>query len=1186
MNAVRIVGIGASAGGLEAIKLVLASTPADTGFAFVVLQHLAPSQTATLREALRQSTSLPISDIEDGTPIAPNHLFLVPPNVAVSVAGDAFVVKEMVDGTRVHRPIDGLFASLVAARGAHAVGVILSGTANDGTAGLRAMRDAGGATFVQDPATAQFDEMPRSAIAIGAATLVLAPDAIGVELGRLRSDGNPASGNAGAVQEILSLLRDATGVDLSNYKRPTIDRRIRRRMSEYALPSIEAYRAFLAAHPTEVTTLYEDLLIHVTEFFRDRDTLDQLVERVFPAIVDSLPSAEAIRIWVPGCSTGQEAYSIAILAHEYLESRGLHRQVQLFGTDLSARAIDAARHGEYPDGVEEQIGDARLARFFTRTNRGWRVNKTIRERCVFVQHDLTADPPFSKLDLISCRNVLIYFGPALQQGVIPMLHYALNQPGFLVIGRAESLGAFETLFSPITSGAPIYARQPVAVRSALSLAFGFRSRAPFALDAPRVRTAIDVQRDVDHVLLARYAPACVLVDGNAEILQFRGRTGAFLEPSPGQPTHNLLKMVRGRLGPEIRAALQRAQRADSAVRQDGVVLREDGRERTVDLTFVPIPGFVANERNVLVIFEEASAPASPAPIPIPPRAPGERDEHEALRQELQATRERLHTALAQNAMTVEELSVANEELQSMNEELSSMNEELQTAKEELQSTNEELETVNEELHRGNAQLHVLYDDLVNVLASVDIAIAIVDTDGLVRRFTPPARTLLNLLPTDLGRRITDLQPNVHIDNLGGMIAAAIASLEVQEAEVVDPSGHAYRMQVRPYRSAEDVVSGAVISFVDISVLRTSLDEARLARDYAAAIVETSPTALAVLDSELRVHSANREHELAFDVPNARAVGRSWFELGRGRWLGDSRDRLRERLGDGTRRFGDETVEYERDPGDVRTLEVAGRPIPQPHDQPPLVLVRIADVTERVRLEAEREAVARERDAFLNAVSHELRGPLNAITLWTSLLRRGDVDGVQRERGLATIEQSALAEVQLVDDLLELAVSRSEERTLAIHPEVIDPRGSVEGALDAVRADARAKGVELAASLGAELRVSIDPHRLRQMAWHLISNAVKFTPGGGRVTVSLVRRDAGVDLVVEDTGQGIRAEFLPHLFEPFHRADTSSTRRQQGLGIGLALVHHLAERQGCSVAVKSPGAGMGTTFTLTLPRPIT
>ena len=765
--------------------------------------------------------------------------------------------------------------------------------------------------------------------------------------------------------------------------------------------------------------------------------------------------------------------------------------------------------------------------------------------------------------------MLIYLGAPLQQRVIPIFHYALEQPGYLLLGRAETIAGFEALFEPVDAEARIYARRPAARTTLTFPLAGQLGRQP-SRPAGTARSTPDVQRDVDHVLLARYAPACVLVDDHLDVVQYRGRTGPYLEQPPGQPQVNLLRMAREGLASELPLAIQRARRGDAPVRRDNLVVRDRGRDHRFHLEVVPLRGALAAKRHFLVVFEPVATPDRRPPRAIGKPAAADRGRLLRVTQELDATKQYLHSVVAQQLATTEELGVTNEELQSANEELQSTNEELQTAKEELQSTNEELETVNEELQRGNIQLHEANDDLVNVLTSVDIAIIIVDAARRVRRFTPKARAVMKLIPGDVGRPIADLQPSVAVPGLDGAIAGVIESLAVHEAEVHHPEGTWYRMQIRPYRTVDHKISGAVIAFVDITVLRA-------ARDAAAAIVETVPTPLVVLDDRLRVASANRAFYAAFQVSPPTAVGRGLLELGE--WRDPAlQARLESVVATGIS-FDDVEVELRTRVGE-RVLRLGARPLPPLEHR--LILLAIADVTERRRVEQTREAAARERDAFLDAVSHELRTPLSAILLWAQALRDLDRDDPRWFQAIETIMQSARVEAQLVDDLLELALSRTS--ALAVKLESVDPSPIVQAAINAARPDADHKQIALEAALASGSRIAADPRRLGQITANLVGNAIKFTPAGGKVSIRLTLHEGLMELRVRDSGPGISSEFLEHVFEPFSQADRSRTRAHPGLGIGLALVRHFVERQGGSIDVTSPGDGRGTTFTVRIPSP--
>ncbi len=1165
----RVVGIGASAGGLEALQQLVGAIPEDSGLAFVVLQHLPPSQTGQLAQILARATALPVIDIDSGHRIQPNTILVVPPHTSASLYRGAFVLRAAKTGARPHLPIDGLFGSLADVLGARAVGVVLSGTGSDGTEGLRAIQSAGGLTFAQDPADAQFDAMPRSAIAAGVAHANLTAAEIGKALGAIpvvesASGPRPKVVKAPAIDRVLDQLREASGIDFSSYKRSTIERRLTKRLGQHRLKTLDEYSSYLAAHPEEATLVYEDLLIHVTEFFRDRPVGGKLAAQIIPGLVHGKPADVPIRVWVPGCSTGEEVYSLAIAILEQLGDHG--RGLQLFGTDLSEHSIDVARRGHYPESIAARVGEQRLARFFRREDGGYRINRDVRERCVFVRHDLVTDPPFSKLDLVSCRNVLIYLGPALQKRVISVLHYALNQPGYLVLGRAESIIGFERMFAPVDAEAKIYARRPGAKGTHVLAPSGKLGRLPWQRVLGTVRSTPDVQRDVDHVLLARYAPACVLVDENLDVVQFRGLTGMYLEQPAGPPQVSLLRLAREGLAGELPIAIERARRTDSRVRRENIVIRHRGHHQNIHLEVIPVRGTSEAKRYFLVVFEEATAVASRGVRAIkatkPPKGltPLVR-----AQQELDATKEYLHSVVTQHRALAEDLGTANEELQSTNEELQSSNEELQTAKEELQSANEELETVNEQLQGANRQLGDLNDDLVNVIDSVEIAIIIVDLERRVRRFTPAAQTMLQLLPGDVGRPLNDIRPSAAIGDLDEKIEHVMRTLEAHEQEVEHPNGSCYRMQIRPYRTVDDKVSGAVIAFVDITVLRHSLQESRAARDHAAAIVETVPTPLVVLDDQRRIVSANRAFHAAFAAPEL--TGQPLLELGQ--WQApELGQRLKDVLANGT--TFDDVHAAHTDANGERVFVVSASAMPSINGNRG-VLVALADITEQA-------AAARERDAFLDAVSHELRTPLSAILLWAEALRDPELDAPRRQRGIDTIIQSARSEAQLVDDLLELSVSRSGQ--LSVNLELADAAAIVESAVAAVRGEAADKKIAIETALARGPHAEIDPRRLQQITTKLLANAVKFTPSGGCVSVALTFEDHALELSVCDTGPGIPAGFLDRAFEPFSQADRSTTRAHPGLGIGLALVRHFVERQGGTIAVATNGEG--TAFKVRLP----
>jgi two-component system CheB/CheR fusion protein len=598
-------------------------------------------------------------------------------------------------------------------------------------------------------------------------------------------------------------------------------------MALRSLEKTEDYLAVLRGDPAEVHSLYQDFLIRVTQFFRDPEAFEALKETVFPLIAQNRQASQPIRVWVSGCSTGEEAYSLAIALLEYLGTRSDPPAVKILATDLNDAALERARAGVYVDNIEIDVSPERLRRFFVRSNGNYQINKAVRELCVFSKHNLGADPPFSRLDLVSCRNVLIYMDSALQRRVLPILHYSLNPGGFLFLGSSESVGTFGDLFAAVDSRHRIFTKK--AATSTLPLEFGPYVAPEGAARRGRdegvpVWNALDVQREADRIVLSRYAPVGVVIDEAMVVLQFRGRTGPYLEPAPGMASLDLLRMLREGLLAEVRTAINQAKAGNASVTRDGLRVTESGTQ-PVRVEVIPFKVPPAGVRFFLVLFQDVSAveavPVRPAPV-----LPADSGEHQAaqLQQELTALREYLQSVIEEQESTNEELKSANEEILSANEELQSTNEELQTAKEEAQSANEELATVNEELHSRNAELGRVNNDLVNLLSGVGIPIVMVGRDLRLRRFTPLAEKMFNLIPTDMGRPISDIKPNLKVDDLGRLITGVIDTLTPNESEVQDQSGHWYTLRIRPYVALDNRIDGASVVLLDIDSIKQVLDK--------------------------------------------------------------------------------------------------------------------------------------------------------------------------------------------------------------------------------------------------------------------------------------------------------------------------------------------------------------------------
>jgi len=947
-----IVGIGASAGGFEAFKEILENLPAAPGLALVLVQHLDPSHDSQLTELLARVGPLPVSTIKHGMPVVPDHLYVIPPNTSLKISkGRLRLTPRRTDHTQV-LPIDLFLQSLAADCGRRAIGVILSGNASDGVRGLKAIKAAGGITLAQDPQTAKYDGMPLAAVAGGCVDCVLAPAKLAGELLRITRQPNwkpvpvaqvPVT-EADGLTAVFRILEKATGVDFSYYKPPTVRRRLAHRLGVCKCATLAEYVAQLKKQPDEVLALYEDILINVTSFFRDPPVFEALRKTVFPKLVAHRSAGQPLRIWVPGCSTGEEVYSLAISLVEFLATKQLTVPLQIFGSDISENNLRKARTGRYPATIAATVSATRLRRFFSKANGGYEINKSIREMCVFAKQNLVKDPPFSRLDLISCRNVLIYLGPVLQAKALPVFHYALKPDGYLLLGTSETIHGFLDLFTVVNRKQRIFAKNPGASRLTLDIASPGTGPAPVALapahGAPEW-VGTQVQKEADRLLVTRYTPASVLVTETLEIIQFRGHTGPYLEPASGRASLNLLKMAREDLVVDLRNAIQQAKRRNATVRKEGIHLTGAGHPAAVTIEVVPVKTPEIRPRHFLVIFEAAE----PVRVRPPGRPPVATDARVAeLDDELRTTKEYLQSVITESEGANEELKAANEEIRSANEELQCTNEELETAKEELQSTNEELTTVNDELQSRNQELGQLNNDITNLLTSTQIPVVMLDAELRIRRFTPMAEKILNLIPADVGRPITNFKLAVAVPDLDQLIAAAIETLSVKECEVQDRQGRWYVLRIRPYRTSDNKIDGAVLALLDIDELKRSLTIAREARDFAEAIIETVSEPLLVLTADLSVEIANRAFYETFHGTKLTTVGRRIDEFGDRQWdIPRLRKRLEEVLSKHAE-FNDFSVTHKFAGLGQRTLLLSARRLVRADRTTPLIVLAIANVT--------------------------------------------------------------------------------------------------------------------------------------------------------------------------------------------------------------------------------------------------
>lgn len=875
--------------------------------AYVLLPHLDPDHRSVLTEILTRFTKIPVAEVLDGMPVERDRIFVLPPNKTMGIAGGKFVLEDREASQSPHLPIDYFLTALAAERGDQAIGIILSGTASDGTQGCIAIKVAGGVTFAQDEKSAKFYDMPGNAIRGGSIDFVLSPKGIAQELSRIsrRPDGAGISaesldldvtGPPADIDTLFALLQKATGVDFRHYKQTTLQRRIKRRMLLHHVLKLKDYLHYIDHNPTELDALYRDLLIHVTEFFRDKGAFESLSLKILPSLMqDRKPGDGPLRIWVPGCSTGQEVYSLAMVLLEFLWSYDKRRNpaaipnlaVQIFATDISDFALDRARSGVYAVNEASGISTERLSRFFVRHDGGYQIHKSVREMCVFAKQNVVKDPPFSNLDLISCRNLLIYFGPILQKRAIPTFYYALKPRGYLMLGPSESLGSFEDLFTLIDKKNKIYQKKRSNARVVTHF-IGPNYVVPRLepIHSPNIPDAgSNVDREVDRILAQRFVPGCIVVNDDMEIVQFRGKIGPYLEPAGNHPTFSLSKMTREDLQVDLRDALTRAKKENRPVRKEGLRIASDGGTRNIDLEVIPIRGHTAGERLYIIAFQDAVLPVMSTAAGrrrLEKQSEKGRASRELMRanHEVEHLREQLHTLIDEHETTLEEFKSANAEILSANEELQSSNEELETTKEELQSSNEELSTLNEELQNSNAELTQANNDQLNLMTNVNLPVVMVGNDLRIRRFTPPAERLLNLLPGDLGRRLGEIRPNIEPDDLEELARTTIEGGMFQEREVRVKDGPWYLLRVRPYKTWEEKVEGAVLSFQDIDSLKRTLEQTRT---FAEALIENARESVLVLDEGLRVSMANRAFYQTFQVSPEETKGRLIYHLGNRQW---------------------------------------------------------------------------------------------------------------------------------------------------------------------------------------------------------------------------------------------------------------------------------------------------------------
>lgn len=1179
-----IVGVGASAGGLEAFSQLLSNLPERTGMAYVLVQHLDPRHASGLTEILSRTTRLPVVEVTNGLRVKPDSVYVIPPDMNMTIEDGTLRLSARTFTRGQHMPIDLFFNSLAEQRKHNAIGVVLSGTASDGTEGCRAIKSAGGITFAQDEASAKYTSMPRSAVLADSIDFVLSPKEIARELARIgqhpytsvpelaAAPALASASDAEQLKRIYEILWRNSQVDFTHYKPSTLHRRIRRRMVLLKVNDLKEFADLLQENPDEAEKLYRDILIHVTGFFREPRMFEGLKKTVFPRLFEDRKADQPIRIWVPGCSTGEEAYSLAIALLEFLEDRGKRfdlastKPLQIFATDISEFALEKGRAGIYPDSISSDVSQDRLRHYFVKLPNGaYQIQKTIREMCIFVRQNVATDPPFSNLDLISCRNLLIYLGQPLQKRVIPIFHYALRPKGYLVLGSSETLGPYAEHFSLIDKKHKIYAKKMTSMRPPVTFAQGVYPALHDGSDASAQRGTtglVAFEKDAERILQSRYLPPSIVVNQQMEIVHIKGRVGAYLEPASGRPTFNLTQMAREGLLVDLRAMIAKAKKENGAVKRRGVRFQSNGDIRFVNIDVVPFSPEGTNERYSLIIFQTARGPEADGATThddshAKARSKKEQREVTRLKQEVASLREQLRNLIEEHETTTEEFRSANEEVLSANEELQSTNEELETAKEELQSSNEELTTLNEELHNRNAELSVANNDLHNLFENVSIPLVIVDGGMKIRRFTPPSQKLLNLNPSDTGRRLGMIRPNIKGDDLEPFVQKCIDSIQAQEREMQDNAGLWYMMRVRPYRTWENKIDGAVMSFQDISAMKHTVDQER---QFTSAVLETAREGILILDGKLRVLKANPAFCRTFRVSAEDTLGNFLHELGSGQWNIPELRRLLDQVLPKQSRVEDFEVEKEFPGIGRRIMLLNARRIVREADRPVILLV-VQDITERRRTE---EAIYQAQEEERRRIAHNLHEStgqrLTALQLNLNLLGK-------------KLGDRSPATQKLIGESISTAKNAAEEiRTLSylLYPPLLENMGLIPALRDYTDELKARSGLKLDVDLpGQDDRLSHeDELALFRAAQEGLSNVVRHS-GSKNASVKLTRTNGEVRLEVSDSGH------------PDRRKRGSFGAETPPFGVGLTAIRRRLEQLGGRLDIQF--SKNGTTLTAVLSR---
>jgi two-component system CheB/CheR fusion protein len=1216
-----IVGLGGSAGSIQALQAFFTETPPDSGAAYVVVVHLSPDHTSLLAELLQRSTRMPVIQVQERTRVEANSVYVIPPARQLSMIGAELVLTELdrAPGRRV--AIDLFFRSLADAHGAGAAAIILSGGDADGTIGIKRMKERGGLTIAQDPEQAQHEGMPRAAIATGMIDWILPVEAMPGRLmayfraaERLQLPDEsaapspfPAGGGdrdgEGGLRDILTFLRARTGRDFSYYKRGTVLRRVARRMQVNSVEDLAGYLAFLRTHPGETPALLQDLLISVTNFFRDRASF-QALEEIVPKLFEGKGPTDQVRVWTAACATGEEAYSIAFLLAEYAATLEAPPSIQVFATDIDENAISSARQGVYPETILADISEDRLQRFFTHEYGRYRVKKFVRETVLFALHDVLKDAPFSRLDLISCRNLLIYLNREAQTRAFEIFHFALRPRMWLFLGGSESVDEGDGLFEIQDKKNRLFTRS-MAHRPAVPLPFAsFGIRGPShlrpeisvppathppgstcpKLTPPRERFSV---AELHYKLIDRIAPPSLIVDRHHRIVHLSEGAGRYLHLAGGEPTMDLLRTINPQLRLDLRAALLRAGQEGAPVEITHAVAEIEGVTRRIDITVQPAQDLAPD--LMLVVFHEKEEAVAAQPT----RRPDTDGIIRQLEQENEHLREQLREMLEQQDAGTEELKASNEELQAMNEELRSATEELDTGREELQSINEELTTVNQELKSKVDEAARSMSDLQNLMSATNIPTIFLDRTLNIQRFTPSAAPLFNLLFGDIGRPLSDLTPRLNYPEIGADARRVVELLTIVERETLSEDGRWFLVRLRPYLTGEERINGVVMTFVDITQRKQSEDDLRKSSERYRHLFNSIDEGFCVLEMIYNERQEAVDFRLLETNPAFtrltgldQAEGKRMLELvpdfqpGWIRFYGEvaTTGKAARIVNQGVNDRWFDAYAFRISDQDNRKVAVLFDDITESRRAEEKLRETLE---ENNRVREEFEIAAKAKDHFLAVLSHELRTPLTPVLMTVGTLARRKDLPPRVVDALEMIRRNVEIEAHFIDDLLDL--TRISRRKFDIVRKTLDLHEAIRAGIEISQPDLIAKNQELAVALDATRHHLVgDFSRLQQVVWNLLKNASKFTPERGKIRIATRNDGNRVQIVISDNGRGIEAESLARIFEAFTQGGEDVAREFGGLGLGLAISKATIDSHEGAIKAESAGTDRGATFTVDLP----